>query len=95
MRHLDPQLPYSEQNRTGYDCAPLTEYAGGDCKHETRGGKMAVWITKKLTFAEWGATQFRMHLLQQEMGQPLHLAMLLHPGEIGSADVSSLCQIIR
>ena len=56
---------------------------------------MAVWITEQLTFAEWGATQFRMHLLQQEMGQPLHLAMLLHPGEIGSADVSSLCQIIR
>ena len=57
--------------------------------------QMAVWITKTLPFSEWGTTQFRMHLLQQEMGQPLHLAMLLHPGEIGSADVSSLCQIIR
>ena len=47
---------------------------------------MPVWITKKLRIAEWGATQFRVELVQHEMGTPLHLAMLRRQGNLDQPD---------
>jgi hypothetical protein len=47
---------------------------------------MAVWINKKLPIAEWGAVQFRVLLLQQELKSPLHLAMLFQPTGLRELD---------
>jgi hypothetical protein len=47
---------------------------------------MSVWITKKLRIAGWGAVQFRLIVLQQEMRSALHLAMLVRRSKVGQFD---------
>jgi hypothetical protein len=41
---------------------------------------MPVWMTAKLPFREWGAVQFRVEMMQQDMTSELHVAMLRRPG---------------
>jgi hypothetical protein len=47
---------------------------------------MSVWITDRLPISAWGAVQFRVMLVQQEMRMPLHLAMLVRSGALGEPD---------
>jgi len=41
---------------------------------------MPVWITATLPFKEWGAVQFRVEMMQQNMKSSLLVAMLRRPG---------------
>ena len=47
---------------------------------------MACWLTHKLTIAQWGAIQFRVDMLRQELDDPLHVAMLIRRGVAGEPD---------
>lgn len=47
---------------------------------------MALWLTKKASITEWGAIQFRLTLMQQEMQSSLHLAMLVKRGSLDHSD---------
>ncbi len=65
-----------------------------------RGRGMAIWITKKLPIAEWGAVQFRVLVLQKELKSSLHLAMLFRPTGFRELDdvfivLSDAAQIAR
>ena len=47
---------------------------------------MPTWMTQKLPIGQWGAIQYRVEVVRQELGEPLHLTLLVKRGNLGQPD---------
>jgi hypothetical protein len=73
---LEPALWYEARRQPNRRFKPLRS----EQSLHRRKTPMPVWITAKLPFKQWGAVQFRVEMMQQDMKSALHVAMLRRPG---------------